>query len=200
MRASISAAAFLLLVGCGGRTVLDDPNDEIVLPDGGQVGEGSGSSSDDGGSSSTKDGGSSSTGKCGGMTCTSSEVCCAAQTGGTGTVSGTLSCVAKGMCMGVTATCGSMADCSGGDVCCGSLGAGGIASALGGGTPNITVACEKSCGTGGFQLCATDKECAKGVTCQSTPFGASLCGGIAGVLGGLGIDAGAGGFGGFGGH
>jgi hypothetical protein len=91
--------------------------------------------------------------------------------------------------MGVVAMCTSAASCSKGEVCCGSLGGAGGAPTTGTGTGgvggfNISVECEKTCGTGGFQLCEADSECPKGVTCQSTPFGAKLCGGL-GSFGGL---------------
>jgi hypothetical protein len=219
MRATIVTAAFLMLLGCGGRTLLDDPDNGLVLPDGGH-----GVKIGDGGSTTKKDGGGS--GGMMGMACGSSrcdaqtEDCCGMATGTGGTTSGgfgggfggfgggggsggttpmgSLSCVPKGKCtMGVVVGCGSASDCGEGEVCCGALPAGGIASLFGGGGTGggITVSCESKCSSNGFQLCNSDSECSKGVTCQDTGFGAKLCGGFGAITGGTG---GFGGFGGFG--
>jgi hypothetical protein len=216
MRATTNAGFFVLVlaagaIACGGRTLLDDPSDELPLGNhesdagptpgsendasGGQggssSGSGTGSSSGSGsGSSSGSSSGGSGTVACGAVTCKSAtQDCCATMTGA---MSGAASCVAKGACMGVVAMCTSAASCSGGEVCCGSLGGAGGAPTTGTGAGgaggiggfNISVKCEKTCGTGGFQLCDGDAECGKGVTCQSTPFGAKLCGGL-GSFGGL---------------
>jgi hypothetical protein len=185
MRATISTVAFLMLIGCGGRTLLDDPNDELPLPDGGKVITPVGTSHEDAGTK--EDAGSTGSKMCGKSVCTASQDCCGTMSG----MSVSESCVAKGTCTGATVTCMSASDCSSGDICCATL-AGGIAAVFAGGTPNVTVDCAKACGMNGFQICAADTECPKGVTCQSTPFGESLCGGISAVLG----DAGFGGFGG----
>jgi hypothetical protein len=188
MRVTISTVAFIMLFGCGGRTVLDDPNDELVLPDGGHVTQHTGP--EDSGTPAEEAG---KPGKqsCGTGTCdTATEDCCgtASATG----MSAMASCVPKGTCMGATVSCQSKSDCSSGDICCGSL-AGGLASVFSGGTPDVTVDCAKTCPSGGFQICAVDTECAKGVTCQTIPIGGiKLCGGIQAVLG----DAGFAGFGG----
>ena len=136
-----------------GATLLDDPNDEILLPDGGHragsssggegevdasVNESDGGSSSGGSSSSSGSSGSSSgsspgTVACGTQTCDSeSEDCCTSLTGmATGE-----SCVAKGKCTGIVTACMGTSDCSEGDVCCVSLGGagGGLAGgALAGG-------------------------------------------------------------------
>jgi hypothetical protein len=191
MRATISTVAFMMLVGCGGRTLLDDPNDELPLPDGGHVATG-GNGQDAG--SKEADAGMTGAAKCGTRACTATESCCATMSG----MSLSASCIAKtATCAGATVSCTDKASCSGGDICCATL-AGGIAAVFAGGTPDISVDCAKSCSGGGFQLCSTDTECPKGVTCQSTPFGESLCGGITAVLGDAGF-AGLGGFGGGGG-
>jgi hypothetical protein len=128
-----------------------------------------------------------------------------------------LSCVAKGKCTGLVTACMGSSDCSEGESCCVSLGGGagglgGLGGGLGGlggaggagglggtgGAGGISIACEKSC-TGGAQLCTSNADCAKGVTCQATMFGGMLCGGLAGLLGGAGGAGGAGGLGGLGG-
>ena len=213
MRATTSTGLFVLVlaagaIACGGRTLLDDPSDELPLGNhesdagptpgsendasagkgGSSSGSGSGSSSGSGsGSSSGSSSGGSGTVVCGAVTCKSAtQDCCTTMTGAT---SGASSCVAKGACTnGVVAMCTSAASCTGGEVCCASLGGGTTTGGGGTGTGSLlaglSVACEKTCGTGGFQLCAADTECGKGVTCQSTPFGAKLCGGL-GSLGGL---------------
>ncbi len=194
MRVTVSAAAFLILFGCGGRTLLDDPDDELPLDGGHHASSGSSSTS---GSSGSSSGETSDAGECGGESCSSSEECCIDTSGLSMTSSGAAlasaaKCVSKGTCTGITATCGSKSDCSGGDICCGAL-QGGVASLLSGGTPMVSISCDKTCASGSFQLCASDSECPKGVTCQSTMFMVSLCGGLGAVLGGLG-DAGFGGF------
>jgi hypothetical protein len=208
MRATISAGLILFVFGCGGRTLLDDPDDELPLghtsqePDGGastttENDAGSTKASDSGGGSSS--GGS--TVSCGTATCKSAtQDCCTTMSG----MAVAASCVTKGSCtMGVVAACTSASDCSSGDVCCASLGTGGT---TGGGTTtggglggfslsDIAVKCEKTCGTGGFQLCKSSTECSKGVTCQASGFGPELCGGLGALtseLGGLGGATGTG--------
>jgi hypothetical protein len=203
MSAKLSVFAILLLTAaCGGRTLLDDPNDELPLPDGGPVPINvvDSGSNHDSGTTKSDGGGSGTGGECGGQTCTASEDCCgnAALDAGFSAANASLSCVPKGTCKGLVAACGSAADCSGGDVCCASLGGGGSGSISVGGF-NISVSCDKTCPSGGFQLCAKDSECKAGVTCQSTMFGASLCGGL-GALGGAFGGGGGGGLGGLGGH
>ncbi len=219
MRPTISTAALLMLVlGCGGRTLLDDPDDEILFVDGGRhIGTSSGgeggdgsvkesdggsSGSSSGASSGSSSGSSSGTISCGTQKCDSeSEDCCASLTG----MATAASCVAKGKCTGVVTECMGSSDCSEGDVCCASFGGaggtlagaggalGGAAGGLGGlggagglgglggtagtggaGGFNLSIACAKSCTTGGFQLCTSNSDCSKGVTCQATMFGAKL--------------------------
>jgi hypothetical protein len=188
MRATISTVAFMMLIGCGGRTVLDDPNDELPLPDGGHVShptepEDSGTPPEDAGKPGKQ--------ACGTSTCdTATQDCCGTASG----MSAMASCVPKGTCTGATVSCQSKSDCSSGDICCGTL-VGGFASVLSGGTPDVMIDCAKSCAGGGFQICSGDSECGKGVTCQAIPIGGiKLCGGIAAVIG----DAGFGGLGGLG--
>jgi hypothetical protein len=204
MRPLISTAAapllFALLSACGGRTILDDPSDELPLPNGGHpAGSTSGQSSSGGetDSGAKTDGGSSNgTVACGTKTCESAtQDCCGTMSG----MSAALACVAKGTCAGVTTSCMETSDCPEGDKCCASAGGAGGISSLAGATSaaglDIQVSCKASCGTGitDFQLCASDMECAKGVTCQSTAFGANLCGGL-GVIGMFLGDAGGAGF------
>src|ERR1019366_9176703 len=182
MRATISTGLFILAVpslfglfglpGCGGRSLLDDPSDELPLtnPNPSNTSPNSNPERDSGaGSSSTKDastkdasakeseagsgsssGGGAGTVVCGAETCTSAtQDCCATMTGA---MSGAASCVAKGQCTnGAVAMCTSAASCSGGDVCCVSLGGGTGGAPTGAGGYSVT--CKKTCGTGGLQLC-----------------------------------------------
>jgi hypothetical protein len=219
LAALVPASATLTLPGCGGRTLLDDPSDELPLTGNGSGSDaagGGGSSMEKDASTSTADsgsgsssGGASGTVTCGSASCKSAtQDCCT--TMGTG-MSVSASCVAKGACTnGVVAMCTSAADCASGDVCCGSFGggAGGLTGGTGAGgfdLSSVSVSCEKStCGTTGLQLCAKDAECSKGVTCQDTGFGPKVCGGLSGLLsmfgGGTGGTGGLGGLGGLGGH
>jgi hypothetical protein len=64
---------------------------------------------------------------------------------------------------GFNVMCMSAQSCPRSQVCCGSF------SFTGGG--GITVACANSCGAGGFQVCATDAECARGQVCARSPVG-----------------------------
>lgn len=203
-------AATVTALGCGGK-LMDMPETGYAPLDGSAVGEDgsvagddAGGSSSSGGSSSggrSSSGGSSSGGSssggtatCGGTLCSSSQVCCV-QTGGGGgggTGGGSQACTTRTACTGIALTCGDAAQCPKGDVCC-------LALTFTGGIGGSS-SCKTSCPTGGlnFQLCSTDAECPKGVTCQATGMGGSVCGGLGG-LGGGGTGGTGGGFGGLGG-
>jgi hypothetical protein len=64
---------------------------------------------------------------------------------------------------GFNVMCMSAQTCPRSQVCCASF------SFTGG--AGITVACANSCGAGGFQVCATSAECARGQVCTPSPVG-----------------------------
>jgi hypothetical protein len=200
----------VFVLGCGGRTLLDEDQAALGGDDGGRS-NGS-TTSDDSGVSvadalAPADAGPSAPSAivCGKTSCDpASDVCCTSAMG--------QACTAKGTCeSGLSASCSSAASCAAGQVCCLSFGGGGAATPPGRGAPTaagggftFTVACESSC-TAGTQLCASDAECPKGQTCQTEPIGgAKSCtetaagfgmGGLGtGGFGGL-FDGGLGGFG-----
>ncbi len=100
---------------------------------------------------------------CGTATCNNTTQECCYSAGGAG------SCVAVGMCRGLSLTCTSSVNCVTGDVCCAQLGGGG-------GGASCQPTCPGAGGPGGgYQLCATSSECPAGETCRQTPFGVSAC-------------------------
>jgi hypothetical protein len=213
----LATVLFATALGCGGK-LLDMPDTGYAPLDGSSAGDDSATGGDDGGgssssgvssssgsssgtgsssggrsssSSSSSSGSSGGTSTCGGTVCTSRQVCCVS------TTSGTQACTPTASCTGLALACGDSTTCPAGNVCCftATLGGGGG----GGGGFGGASACKATCPTGGlsFQLCSTDSECAKGVTCQATMFGGKVCGGTGGAGGGAGgLGGGAGGLGG----
>jgi hypothetical protein len=95
-------------------------------------------------------------------------------------------CTATTACTGLGLSCADRSDCPTDDICCISLSLAGLGGGAGGVSGNSS--CKTTCGTGfgTCQLCLTDSECSKGVTCQSTGMGGSICGGIMACAGGAG--------------
>ena len=71
-----------------------------------------------------------------------------------------------GMTPGFNVMCTSAQTCPRGEVCCAGF------SFTGGG--GIDVACARTCGQGGFQVCATSAECASGQECTASPVGIGM--------------------------
>jgi hypothetical protein len=71
-----------------------------------------------------------------------------------------------GMTPGFNVMCTSAQACPRGEVCCASF------SFTGG--AGIDIACARTCSQGGFQVCATSAECARGQECTTSPLGVGM--------------------------
>jgi hypothetical protein len=220
----LTTVLFATALGCGGK-LLDMPNGYGPVGEDGSAGDDGAAGDDGGGgfggSSSGSSGGSSSGGRsssggsassssggrpatdggpqtCGGRVCTGNQVCCVATGGGGGAGGGGgggQTCTAPTACTGLALSCVNAAGCGTGNVCCFALGGGGAGAGGGGGGLSGAASCQKACPQGGYQLCSSNAECPRGVTCQMTMFGGSVCGGVGGGGGG-GLAGGLGGLGG----
>lgn len=138
---------------------------------------------------------------CGSSACNVATEQCCVTFGGGGPGSGPGAdgaCVPVGKCNGdIALSCASGKNCPGGQVCCADLN-GDVASAT----------CQTTCvggfgpgappppgpaGDGSVQLCASDSECPKGMTCRQTPLGFGVCQPRRGGGGGGGHGGGGGG-------
>ena len=173
-----------LCVGCGTRTIADDPFAFGETPDGGALLDGGklpadGALPSDDGSVIGEDGGilidppadaALARIACGTSSCDPTSQECCLTGGGGGPGGGSAACTAKGACRasgGVALPCTGAANCPAGQVCC-----------VSGGGPGAspTAQCTATCtGRGSQTLCASDAECPSGNRCQSTPLGFGFC-------------------------
>ena len=155
----------LVLVACGGRTMLGDLSSDggTLAVDGGTP-IGDGGVIDDGGVVVVDGGGPGGAISCGQTTCNaSSQVCCVTFSGQTPNEA----CVDVGQCQnGVSLTCTSALACPHGEVCCASFTQTSAGSQ-----------CEPSCptGPGEAQLCASSAECTGGRKCRVGFGGLHVC-------------------------
>ena len=198
------AGSITLMAACGGK-ILDDGSVTATTGPGGSPtgtvngGPGATSGSAPGTPSGSPSGGpttgptppkSTAPIACGGASCDgATQECCITVGGGPGGGGSTSSaggpptdptsatCTPKGKCGGdIALSCSSAASCTGGQVCCANLNA-----------DAPTAKCQPACGAGGgtggggggqggtAQLCASDKECPKGRTCQDSQAGFKFC-------------------------
>jgi hypothetical protein len=167
-----------LILGCGSRTLDDDPFLQ-ALADGGakaESGDEGGTTTPDGGGLGSDDGvveidagpPVSTSIACGSATCDATTQECCVSFGGGGGGAGSAKCTAKGACTGgVALPCTGPSNCEAGQVCC--LSAGGPGS-----TPSAK--CAPTCtGRNNLILCSSDADCVAPSTCQRTMSGFGAC-------------------------
>ncbi len=120
---------------------------------------GSSKNSDDGGTGgaggSSGGGGSGDSGvACGLQACRGSDVCCFS--------SGQPTCAAAGSCTSMALTCSSKSACSSGQSCCFTY--------TGDSGTDFETACQDSCDSTSYELCATSADCSNGGMCLPGPY------------------------------